>query len=53
MQALEAARVGGTLLGILQVGAVVSLALSGALAMWRAVTDYAQGDKRAGVGARH
>ena len=41
------------LFGILQVGALAALALSGSLAIWRAVTDRGQESEQASVRARH
>lgn len=40
-------------LGVMQVGALVTLAVSSVLAIWRAVSDYARGDKQASVRAKH
>jgi hypothetical protein len=53
MQAGDPGTMGSAVLGILQAGALVALALSVALAIWRAVSDYAQGDNQVGVKARH
>ena len=53
MQLVQSGSLGETVLGVLQYAALVPLAISAALAMWRAVADYVRGEQEATAETGH